>query len=279
MPVGARCWRELGAQRAQVRQLVKASPARAFCEPAVFPLHSCKVDSPTLLKQLVEYGLGVRCLQKTSSDVCVQNCKKTTFEALKRVYEERGGKFKELTINNGMVDWCISGEYSVVTLAAGSPDKFRIQVTEKVSKKTTAIPQDLVGDNPSSISSQDIKDNFNAVDAYILINDDTFRLAQLFPKTSRALKRRLSEQLGATGGVLCKEEEEEEAEPPAKRAKAPPSTKNSTLAACKKEDVPDPEGHDADATAAAAAAASAPLAEQAHEEAPGDEDDEEEEQD
>ena len=243
-----------------------------FAEPSVFRLAACKVDSVQLLRQLLEFGMGVRCLDKTTSDVCQVNDKKVTFEALKALYVTRGNRFKGLTIKDGMIDWCADGEFRVETEASGSDAKVTVKVTEKFTGKVAYIPEEFLASGFKGATNQDIQFNFNHADAHVSLGKDKelFNLAELFPKT-RTLKRKVSDALGATGGTPEGDQQPTQPKPEQKRIAKP------KLAARKvEEEIPEPEDIAEAETAAIAAAAGRTAAANENEEHEGEDPEEEE---
>ena len=171
-----------------------------FVEPSVFPLPKCRVDSVLMIKQLMEYGLGIKCLKKSTSDTCLHNGKKVTFDSLKSLYDDRGSRFKKVN----------PGRHGRLVQRGGvqrpHPDRreeAQGQGHREVHRQDRLHPGQVHHRWLSNAhEARDIKENYSNTDAYVFVGeaDHMFQLSQLFPK-SRTLVRKDRDAIGATAGA------------------------------------------------------------------------------
>ena len=115
------------------------------------------------------------------------------------MYLALGRRLRNLVIVEGNVLWADQGIYKVERLQ-GSDKAPRTTVHNRFQDRRVEIPEDLV--RGMSMKELAVQQNFSIDCAYVLLpSGDSLFLESLFPRIqqARALRRRLSDDLGVTG--------------------------------------------------------------------------------
>ena len=116
------------------------------------------------------------------------------------MYLALGRRLRNLVIVEGNVLWADQGIYKVERLQ-GSDEAPRTTVHNRFQDRRVEIPEDLV--RGMTMKELAVQQNFSIDCAYVLLpSGDSLFLESLFPRIQqvRALRRRLSDDLGVTGG-------------------------------------------------------------------------------
>ena len=115
------------------------------------------------------------------------------------MYVALGRRLRNLVIVEGNVLWADQGIYKVERLQ-GSDEAPRTTVHNRFQDRRVEIPEDLV--RGMTMKELAVQQNFSIDCAYVLLpSGDSLFLESLFPRIQqvRALRRRLSDDLGVTG--------------------------------------------------------------------------------
>ena len=115
------------------------------------------------------------------------------------MYLALGRRLRNLLIVEGNVLWADQGIYKVERLQ-GSDEAPRTTVHNRFQDRRVEIPEDLV--RGMTMKELAVQQNFSIDCAYVLLpSGDSLFLESLFPRIQqvRALRRRLSDDLGVTG--------------------------------------------------------------------------------
>ena len=139
--------------------------------------------------ELIENGGEVKCFGKQPDKVLTDN-KKDFFEKLKKTYEQGGNPWRSLVWTGHQVDWNLpqNGQFQM-KLRDGS-----IEIYCKMIRKTRIIPEEVLSGDKGPFEGP--FENFSLYRAYIKSPIDNYLLYTLFPRLSRSLRRRISEETG-----------------------------------------------------------------------------------
>ena len=139
--------------------------------------------------ELIENGGEVKCFGEQPDKVFTDN-KKDVFEKLKTTYEAVGKPWSSLVWTGHQVDWNLpqNGQFQM-KLLDGS-----IEIYCKMIRKTCIIPEEVLSGDRGPFEGP--YENFSLYRAYIKSPIDNYLLYTLFPRLSRSLRRRISEETG-----------------------------------------------------------------------------------
>ena len=175
-------------------------------------------------RQMLEFAFGLKAgLSDGKSDSITTLAKggviskKESFDALKSLYGALGRRLRNLVIVEGNVHWPNQGIYTIERLQA-SDENHKTIVYNRFMDRRAEIPEDLV--RGMAVKDLPVEQNFSMDSALIFVaTGESLILESLFPRIRqmRALRRRLSDDLGATG--MPDGEHGDSALPPAKKQK------------------------------------------------------------
>ena len=177
-----------------------------YCEPGTFSITKKQLDSQQLARQILEFAFGLKAgLADGKSDSITTLAKggviskKESFDALKSLYGALGRRLRNLVIVEGNVHWPNQGIYTIERLQA-SDENHKTIVYNRFIDRRAEIPEDLV--RGMAVKDLPVEQNFSMDSALIFVaTGESLILESLFPRIRqmRALRRRLSDDLGVTG--------------------------------------------------------------------------------
>ena len=177
-----------------------------YCEPGTFSIAKRQLDSLQNARQVLEFGFGIKAGLSEGKTDAITNIekggiirKKDCFDALRCLYLALGRRLRNLVIVEGNILWADQGIYKVERLQ-GSDEAPRTTVHNRFQDRRVEIPEDLV--RGMTMKELAVQQNFSIDCAYVLLpSGDSLFLESLFPRIQqvRALRRRLSDDLGVTG--------------------------------------------------------------------------------
>eukprot|EP00971_Amphidinium_carterae_P264122 5239835-Amphidinium_carterae.3 len=170
--------------------------ALQYLEPAMFmkrPGYK-KIDSETLMKQLLEFALDLNFSSELHSDRAKSDFKKQALDRLKSLYIKLGNRMGDLQFAEGQyVDWQSQGFYTA-----------RVTVGKVVMQDTKSgkVKEVLVSELPNTPDTDSrhnviVHCNWNRAEAFMKVGDEKVVLLDHFPRT-RPLKARLSDEMEVT---------------------------------------------------------------------------------
>jgi hypothetical protein len=162
--------------------------------PKTWSWTKCPTDSHEVMRQAFESGTGVSVGCLLPSDSAATTKKLEVFQALKQAYMAKGDKFKHLTFRDSMIDWSQHGEYTVRTSI--NNNQVAIYVKDANTKSEREVPSEFVDAKDEGVSTKDVVGNWSWQGAYLQLKSGQFMLHQLWPRSTKVLKRRVSEDLG-----------------------------------------------------------------------------------
>ena len=169
-----------------------------YCDPKRWTSARKSIDSVQLFKQCMEFGFDINCTDGKSDKAASLN-KLEVFTSLKALYKASGSRFQKVDVVDGFIDWQQCGCFSIQDQRSAE-DGRSVIVTDRISGKSACVPTEFLKDHPAyKFSNKDITMNYSWKEAEMYIpGGDVLTLSQLFPKITRVLKKKLSDQLGAT---------------------------------------------------------------------------------
>lgn len=150
--------------------------------------------------ELLEFCFDIRCATEPADRIADASTE-VLFPRLKETYERCGRRLATLAehiISNSIV-WSEHGVFAVTV--AGAEADSRVTVRNRLNGLVTEIPPAVVNGDAQGIASRTVTLNFSQVSAFINTDEDTYILANYFPKLTRELKRRASNENGIVSRV------------------------------------------------------------------------------
>lgn len=143
------------------------------------------------LHRLMEYACDIRLCGATLDRIGVDD-KADLFAKLRQSYEMLGRRLRQLTYGPVGVDWKTSGHFIVT-----EPDG-RVEVFCRILSQKISLTQDILQGDVGPFAGC-VFGNYSRYSATLQTPQNTDSLHSLFPRLCRALLRRPSDALGATG--------------------------------------------------------------------------------
>lgn len=143
--------------------------------------------------ELLEFGFDIRCATEPDDRIADENTE-VLFPRLKEIYERCGrrlAKIAEHIISNSIV-WAEHGVFEVSV--SGAEVDARVTVKNSLNGLVTEISPAAVNGDAQGIASKKVTMNFSQVSAFVNTDEDTYILANYFPKLTRELKRSASNE-------------------------------------------------------------------------------------
>jgi len=154
------------------------------------------------LYELLEYGWDMKILTDQPDRIPTLN-QFMLFDSFKTCYGKLGRRVASIVdeVEGGHIDWKKLGHYSIkyTKPSLQHPDGV-LEVTSKTLGQTVVIsPEVHHGD--SGLEAAVIKRNCSQTEAYIMTKSDTYLIQNFFPKLSRALRKRKTDEDGIAAEV------------------------------------------------------------------------------
>jgi hypothetical protein len=146
--------------------------------------------------EMYEYALDLVILTGKPDRVSTLELK-LLFPKFKRLYEANGHRLRKFvaSCDSGYINWREFGHYTAKAFKQN--DKFRLQMKCGILE-TTVLVDEAVTNGDDTLESAVMKNNFAIKSAFVYTTNDTYNASHFFPQLGRGLKRRLSEDVGAT---------------------------------------------------------------------------------
>lgn len=161
-----------------------------YLDPEALDLQTLKrIDDLTQYQHLMQYGCDLLLGGDTPDKVGSPN-KKLLFQGLKQVYQQLGSRFNSLNFEVLPLDWQKCGHY-MIQVNSG-----KVMLQCKPLGETVEIGQNVLHGDPGPYTV--VENNSSLKLATLVTRKDSYKLQNFFPRLSRSLKRRLSDDLGVT---------------------------------------------------------------------------------
>lgn len=144
-------------------------------------------------QHLLQYGLDLLIWGDPPDRVGSTN-KRALFHSLKSLYQQLGSRFSSLNFATFPIDWQAAGHYSVNVTGDNV-----VQVRCKLLGEVQNIPAQVLGSDLGLFTN--IENNSSIKLAALVTTRDAYNLQNLFPRLCRSLRRRPSDELGATSST------------------------------------------------------------------------------
>mmetsp|Transcript_69082 Transcript_69082/g.178081 ORF Transcript_69082/g.178081 Transcript_69082/m.178081 type:complete len:373 (+) Transcript_69082:75-1193(+) len=249
----------------------KLSDLLYYCDPThMNRIFLAQFKDKDRMYELLEYAWDLKILHDNPDRVPTLNVKQLC-ESFKATYTKLGSRVAALveSIDGGHIDWQKLGHYSL-KYEAPSEDKPDgvMHVTSKTMGQTMLVnPEVYKGD--TNLATAVARRNSSQTEAYIMTKTDTYLIQNFFPRLSRSLRKRKTEEdhiaAAISGGGGKTDDDEKNLKKPKLAAKAgkPESERESeippaaggaglvaltadALEALEQEEIPSPPGDDED---------------------------------
>lgn len=163
-----------------------------YLDPQVMDLQTVRrIDDLSQYQHLLQYGCDLL-IWGESPDKIGSTQKRVLFAGLKHLYQQLGSRFSDLDFQALPLGWKVVGHFKVQVQDG------KVMVLCKRLNETIEIPPGVIHGDPGPY--HDVENNSSLKLATMVTRKDSYRLQNFFPRLSRSLKRRLSDELGVIAG-------------------------------------------------------------------------------